>query len=122
MAGDGIVVEGAAELDRTLTAAADHLVETSVNQQAAQALLDKAGPATPRVTGALAASGAVAADADGGTVTYDGVYAGVIHNGWPGHGIEAQPWLADTAASARTDLVDVYAGHITDLLAHVHGI
>lgn len=117
-----VSLEGAATLARTLDRAADQLVGTEVNQKAAQTLLDRADPKTPRDSGALAASGSVQADAEGGTVTYDEVYAGVIHNGWPAHNIDAQPWLADTAAQQRTDLVDVYVDHIEGLLKQVHGI
>lgn len=123
MAGEAIVVEGADELSRTLSAAAKELGDLSeANQKAAQTLLERADPRTPRDSGALAASGRVVADADGGTVTYGEVYAGVIHNGWADHGIDPQPWLANTAADERTDLVDVYVDHITDVLGHVHGI
>lgn len=118
-----VELRGAAELDRTLSNAAHELGDlTPVNEKAAQTLLDKADPRTPRDKGDLAASGGVVADAEGGTVTYDEVYAGVIHNGWADHGIDPQPWLADAAASETTALVDVYVDHISDLLDRVHGI
>lgn len=118
---DGFVLEGERELDRTLTHAADELVGEDVNHKAADRLLERANPHTPRDSGDLAASGSTSADAEGGTVTYDEVYAGVIHNGWPDHNIDAQPWLADTVRDQQTDLVDVYVDHIEDLFRQVHG-
>lgn len=121
MTGSQVALEGAETLDRTLTRAAGELVGSDVNQKAAQTLLDRANPKTPRDSGTLAASGSVEADAEGGTVTYDEVYAGVIHNGWADHNIDAQPWLADAAVAQQSDLVDVYVDHITDLLRQVHG-
>lgn len=117
----GVELQGVADLNASLRQAADHLVDSEVNTKAAQTLLEKANPKTPRDTGTLAASGSVEADAEGGTVTYDEVYAGVIHNGWPDHNIDAQPWLAETAVDQREDLVDVYVDHIEDLLHRVHG-
>ncbi|GEP40612.1 hypothetical protein NPS01_42750 [Nocardioides psychrotolerans] len=123
MAGEPIVVEGADELTRTLRAAAKDLDDLGeVNQRAAQTLLEKANPRTPRESGALASSGGVATDGDGATVTYDEVYAGVIHNGWAEHGIDPQPWLAETAAQQESTLVDVYVDHITDVLGRVRGL
>lgn len=115
-----VELRGADTLERTLRRAADDLVNPDVNQKAAQSLLDKADP--PRDSGALDASGTVQADAEGGTVTYDEVYAGVIHNGWPDHNIDAQPWLYQAVDQQRTDLADVYVDHIADLLGTVHGI
>ena len=123
MTNEGIVVYGADELDRTLRVAAGDLADLRpANQKAAETLLEKADSRTPRDSGALASSGSVQADSEGGTVTYDEVYAGVIHNGWPEHNIDAQPWLGEATATNRTDVVDVYVDHVTDLLGHVHGI
>jgi hypothetical protein len=123
VADQGIVVEGADQLVRTLHEFAADLDDLSpANQKAAQLLLDKAGPRTPRASGALAASGHVEVDASGAAVVYDEVYAGVIHNGWPDHNISPQPWLADTAVDEQPDLVEVYVDHIEDLAHQVHGI
>lgn len=118
---EGLVLEGERELSRTLGHAADELVGEDVNRKVADRLLERADPHTPREGGALAASGSTSADAEGGTVTYDEVYAGVIHNGWPDHNIDAQPWLADTVRDQQSDLVDVYVDHTEDLLRQVHG-
>lgn len=119
--GEGIEVRGGAELDRTLGKLAKDLTDlTDVNTKAAKALLASADP--PRDSGALAASGSATADREGGTVGYDEIYAGVIHNGWPDHNIDAQPWLSEAATEHQTDLVDIYIDHIEDLVGQVHGI
>lgn len=123
MADEGLVVEGAVELDRTLHKLADDLDDlTPADQKAADVLLELAGPHTPRDTGALAASGHVVVDDTGGTVVYDEVYAGVIHYGWPDHNIDPQPWLEHAAEEHTTDLTDVYIDHLTGLVHQVRGI
>lgn len=36
-------------------------------------------------------------------------YAGVIHFGWPGHNIEAQPFLYEALEDKREDVANLYA-------------
>lgn len=43
-------------------------------------------------------------------------YAGVIHYGWPAHGIEAQPFLTDALADNRSKIFDRLDDGIGDLL------
>lgn len=122
MAETGITVEGAAALNRTLGALADDLEDlTTPNRRAAEVILDRAGPRTPRSSGALAASGRVDAGPDEATVVYDAEYAGVIHNGWSERNIEPQPWLAETFGESTAAVTDVYEDFLVTEVRHVRG-
>jgi hypothetical protein len=119
---DGIEVDGADTFRRTMGDLERNLDDLGpAHDKAGQRLLDLAGPRTPRLSGQLASSGRVDADADETTVSYTEVYAGVIHDGWADRNIEAQPWLAETAESSTQPLVDVFVDHLDDLVGHVRG-
>lgn len=123
MAGDGIELEGAETFRRTSDDLKRGLENLSpAHDKAGQLLLDRAIPRTPRESGQLASSGRVLAGPEEVTVTFEEVYAAVIHNGWPDRNITAQPWLADTAESSTTSLTDVYVDHVDDLVDHVRGL
>jgi hypothetical protein len=118
----GVTVEGAATFDRTYGAFVDDLKDlTDTNRKAAELVLERADPRTPRSSGALAASGRVDAGPEEAAVTYDAEYAGVIHNGWADHNIDPQPWLAETFAEATTAVTDVYLDDLDAGLRSIRG-
>lgn len=122
MAGTGVVVEGAETFTRTAGAVARDLKDlTTENRRAAELVLDRADPRTPRSSGALAASGRVDAGPDEAAVVYDEVYAGVIHNGWDERNIAAQPWLAETFDESTAAVMDVYADGMDARLSKIRG-
>src|SRR5699024_3301456 len=80
---------------------------------------DAARPRVPVRTGALARS-VRAGKAKTRAVVRAGSkkvpYAGVIQYGWPGHNIEAQPFLTDALAAERRQVFDTLDEGIADLL------
>lgn len=119
---EGVTVEGAAELERSLQQLADDLDDmTPAHDTAGQLLQDLADLRAPRRTGQLVSSARTDAGPTETTVSYDEVYAGVIHNGWTARNIPAQPWLADTAAESTDALTEVYAVHVIDAVGQVQG-
>lgn len=103
------------DLARDLTRIGTDLGDlTDPNREAADLVLAAAKP--PRRTGRLAGSLYVDADAFGGAVVSDLVYAPVIHNGWPARNIAAQPFLADALAATTPDVVDTFTDHLIDII------
>lgn len=122
MAETGIRVEGAENLTRTLGAFARDLEDlTDTNRKAAELVLDRATPRTPRSSGSLAASGRVDAGPDEAAVVYDVEYAGVIHNGWEDRNITPQPWLAETFDESTAAVTDVYLDDLDAGLRKIRG-
>jgi hypothetical protein len=122
VAGTDVTLEGADTFNRTTKDVARGLSDlTDVNRKAAQAVLDKADPKTPRSSGALAATGRVDAGPLEAAVVYDSVYAGVIHNGWADRNIDPQPWLVETFDQSTAVVEDVYAEGIDDRLSTIRG-
>jgi hypothetical protein len=76
----------------------------------------------PRRSGRLA--GSVTAGTDGGDVTVSSrlIYAGVIHNGWPGHNISANPFLARALTSSKGEIQRTYTADAQDALSHIKGV
>ena len=117
-----ITVIGGSELSLTLHELSVGLDDLELaNEGAAELLLERARPRTPRRSGRLAASGRVDATREGAAIEFTEIYAGVIHNGWPAHNIDAQPWLLDTIQDDASSAVDVYREYVGDLLHHVKG-
>jgi len=115
-------VEGADRLRATMRAAGLKLRDLSaVNRRTAAKVVTAAAPSTPRRTGALAASvrpqGTQRVAAARSTL----VYAPVIHFGWPGHNIAAQPWLMDAAVATEPEWTGYYEDEIDKILNTVHG-
>jgi len=50
------------------------------------------------------------------------VYAGVIHNGWPRHGIRANPFIADVVNGRTDQIVNQYRTETDKILSHVKGV
>lgn len=72
----------------------------------------------PRVTGALGNSMRADVSGDGVAFTSALPYFGPIHNGWPAHGIEPNPFAVDAVLSAETEVVDIYGEDVDRTLAH----
>jgi hypothetical protein len=49
------------------------------------------------------------------------VYAPVIHNGWPGHNISANPFLTRGLENSRAEVERIYAAEAQDALGKVKG-
>lgn len=122
----GIVVEGAAELRRTLKAAGDDLNDvTEAHRQVGTFVAAAANPRVPRRSGALAASARAGAAKTGATVRYGGArvrYARPIHWGWPRRNIPAQPWAYQTAIDTRPAWTALYKAAVDRVLSRIRGV
>lgn len=92
----------------------DHL--EAAHDATGERVLPRIRDRSPRVSGALGAS--MQADVTGSGVGFTSAlpYFGAIHNGWPAHNIEPQPFVEDAVLAAESEIVDVYAEHIDDAL------
>ena len=124
-AGEGVRVEGARELERTAHKAASELDDlTAAHGRAGDYVAGVARSLAPQVSGRLAATIRAESAALAATVTAGGPgvpYAGVIHYGWPGHNIAAQPFLTDALAQAEESAVRIYAEDVDNIVARIHG-
>jgi hypothetical protein len=113
-----IEVPGEAKLRRDFDDARRELENLDAAHDAtARRVLPRVRTRAPRLTGALGAS--MTADVAGGTVGFTSAlpYFGVIHQGWPERGIEANPFAVDAVVEAEAEVVDVYADHIDATLS-----
>lgn len=123
---EGIRVEGAANLRRTLRRAGDDLADLKEAHGAAAAIAgSRARGTAPRRSGRLAAnvrwSGAAAtATVRVGSSTVP--YANPIHWGWPKRGIAARPWVSEAARDTEHQWTAVYEAAVERILARVKGI
>lgn len=121
----GIVVEGAAQLRRTLRAAGDDLQDLSeAHKQVGTFVTNAAAPRAPRRSGALAASGRPGGGKTGALIRYGGArvpYARPIHWGWPARNIKAQPWAYKTAIDTRPQWTAIYTAAVDKVLARIKG-
>jgi hypothetical protein len=121
----GVRVEGAAKLARTLRRAGHSLEDLKeANQDVAQFVVERADSRAPRRTGALAATARPARAAGRARVLAGraGVpYAGPIHWGWEARGIQAQPWIHDTALDNQTQIESMYLDAIEHVLDAIEG-
>lgn len=75
----------------------------------------------PRLTGRLAAS-VTAGTQSGDVVVFSRlVYAPVIHNGWPGHNISANPFLARALHNSKGEIAGDYTAEAQKALGKVQG-
>jgi hypothetical protein len=51
----------------------------------------------------------------------DVLYAGVIHNGWPGHHIAAQPFFTKAIDKTTDAIADQYEDHVDEALSTIKG-
>lgn len=75
----------------------------------------------PKRSGRLAASVTAGSDGDDVTVSSRLVYAGVIHNGWAGHNISANPFLARALESSKGEITRQYVVEAQKALGHIRG-
>lgn len=92
------------------------------NARAAALVAREAGPAAPRRTGRLASTVRGNRAAGRATVTVGSAavpYARPIHWGWPARGIEADPWVADTAVRTEPVWLDYYQHDVQTILDRI---
>lgn len=117
---EGIEVVGEERVTRALRNLSDATRDLEpAHRSAGEMLLDKADPKTPRQSGSLAASGRVDAASEETVITYDEIYAGVIHNGWEAHNISPQPWLAETVDESTADVAGVFLDYFEDAIRRI---
>jgi len=116
-------VAGVERFRSTLDQATHQLADLGpVDRQVGQLVLAHVAP--PRLTGALASTVDAVSDDTGVNFTAgsgDVPYAGVIHNGWPGHHITAQPFFTKAIAQTTEAIADTYEDHIDEALSKVKG-
>lgn len=113
-------VEGATTFVATLGAAARQLADMAP-PEAGAFIRDRARGRAPMVSGRLRAS-VVAAESAGRVSVGSGlVYAPVIHNGWPGHGISPNPFLIPVAEETASVWGRAYVAETTRIVSHVRG-
>ena len=118
--GTTTTVEGADVFVATLTRAA-HDLATMAPPEAGAYIRDKARGRAPMVTGRLRAS-VQAVESTGRVSVGSGlVYAPVIHNGWPGHGISANPFLIPVAEETAPVWGRVYETEARRIVGRVRG-
>jgi hypothetical protein len=112
---EGIKITGARELRKALKQAEDHDLQGELKrayQAAGKIVADSSKIKAPVRSGDLRASirplgGATRTVVAAGRGTTN-VYAGVIHYGWPGHGITAQPFIHQALRSEWDDVYDTF--------------
>jgi hypothetical protein len=121
-----VQIKGARELRRTLKRAGIGVEDLKDANQAAGNIVAGAGRTTaPRRSGRLAGTVRASRAAASATVRAGGAavpYAGVIHWGWPGHHITAQPWLSEAATSTEAQWLAAYEQGVDKLLATIKGV
>lgn len=119
-------VDGLDRLRTTLRRAGHDVSQfKEANRAAANVVAGAARPVAPKRTGRLAATVRTGATQKAGVVRAGRAkvpYAGPIHWGWPARGIEAQPFLSDTARRTEPEWGEVYDRHVDDILNSIRGI
>lgn len=115
-----VTVEGDEVFIATLTRAA-HDLAAMAPPEAADYIRDKSRSHTPVITGRLQASVQAVESAGRVTVGSGLVYAPVIHNGWPGHGISANPFLIPVAEETAPVWGRFYESEARQIVGHVRG-
>ena len=125
----GVKIEGAARLRSTLRRAGADLSDIkAANRAAAAVVLGPASATAPKRVGRLAASVRIGATNKAGIIRAGngrksgGVpYAGVIHWGWPKHGIKPRPWIATAAKATEPQWIPIYEIEMRRAVAKVKG-
>jgi hypothetical protein len=126
MANTGTVkVDGLKPLRRNLRRLGNDLSDLKdANQQAASIVASAGAGRAPKRSGNLAGSvrgnravGRAIVRAGGAAVPY----AGPVHWGWPAHGIEAQPFIADAAVETQPVWLPAYEASIQKAVDKVGG-
>lgn len=118
-----VEVIGADRFARTMHDAAREIAQMDDAADAAGRLVAAQGSANaPRVTGLLARSVRAESDGAGGTVIGSAlIYAPVIHNGWAGHNIAANPFLSRALDQRAEQVADAYGRELGKAISHVKG-
>lgn len=116
-------VDGAARLQRTMRDAGRRLTRLRpAHRTAAQTISTAAARNAPRRTGRLAGSLTPTAGDDLATVASNQPSAGVIHWGWPGHNITANPFLTQAAEATEPRWFGVYVDVLGQALHDIKGL
>jgi hypothetical protein len=115
-----IEIIGGDRFRRTAHAAADDIREMHPGD-AGRIVAARGRAGAPKRSGRLA--GSVTAGTDGGDVVVSSrlIYAPVIHNGWPGHNIAANPFLYRALTNSSAEVGRAYAADAQKILGHVKG-
>lgn len=113
----GIDLRGTADLRRAAESAAREVGDLdAAHNRAADVVGPDARDATPRATGATAATVAWGVGSSGPEVTVGADHAVPLHFGAPAIGRPARPWVADTFKAREDDIVRVYEQHLDDVV------
>lgn len=120
------MTDPAADLARDLDHVADELADLSDAHRAAGQLIERnVEPRVPRgATRRLVGSVASEVGEQGVSVTAGGPgveYVWPIHQGVPGRGITAHPFLTDALTATEPDVVDLYLDRVDDAIATLKG-
>lgn len=120
MTSQRVEIIGADRLAATAHAAARDL-DALKSANAGRIVQQRGRAGAPKRTGRLAAS--VKAGTDGGDVIVSSglVYSAVIHNGWPGHNIAANPFLSRAIVNSRAEIQREYTAEAQKALGQIRG-
>lgn len=119
---NGVTVEGADTLARTMHAASDDLADMGRPAgTTARLIANRARVGAPRLTGALAASVRPATDGGTAEVMSALVYANRTHWGYAAVGQRAQPFIADARAQTESQWMGAYQDEAERILHTVKG-
>lgn len=128
MAGGAVhQVDGGRELRKSLRDAGSDLQDLkTVHRQSAQLAANAAAQRAPEVTGRLRATIRAAGTKTAGIVRVGNntrvPYAPVIHWGWPGHHIKANPFAVEGAHASEPVWLPLYQRHIDRTLSQIKGL
>lgn len=114
-----IEAPGEASLRRDLADVGRELADLeSAHDATARVVLPEIRTRAPRVSGALGNSMRADVAGDGVAFTSALPYFGPVHNGWPAHGIEPNPFAVDAVLAAESEIVEIYGEDVDQTLAH----
>ena len=118
-----VQIKGAAEFRKAMKAAGDDLKDLSAtHKDAAELVAADARSRAPFRTGTLIKSIRSKGTRTAGRVLAGSdvvPYAGVIHFGWPAHGISPNPFLYDAADDRTNDVIRLYEGRVDAMITKV---
>ena len=121
-----ITVEGARNLRRTMKRAGADLGQLKdAHQAAGRIVVGAARVSGPARSGALVGSLRASRAAASATIRAGGArvpYANVIHWGWPGHNIAAQPWVTTAAQATEPEWTAAYQTAVDRVIATIQGV
>lgn len=118
--GTRVDVDGAETFRATMAVAGKDL-EDMAPPPVGDLIRDRARAHAPFVSGALRAS--LTAETEPGRVSVGSPlpYAGVVHNGWSGHNIAANPYLIPVAEDLQSVWGAYYVAEANRVVSHVRG-